>query len=77
MEEDAKRHPYSERQVAHVCYQILDAVNYMHKKLISHRDLKPSNVMYSTPKRDLIKIIDFGFGKDVSEDKLQYTIVGT
>lgn len=49
----------------------------MHKKFISHRDLKPSNIMYSTTKRDRIKIIDFGFGKDVVEDLLGYTIVGT
>lgn len=72
-----RKHVYLEKKAASVGYQMLDAVTYLHKKFISHRDLKPPNIMYSSPKKDSIKIIDFGFGKDVSGGKLNHTIVGT
>ncbi len=39
--------------------QILDALQYVHKKQIYHRDLKPDNIML-TYKGDNVKILDFG-----------------
>jgi serine/threonine protein kinase len=34
-----------ERQVKHIVYQLLQALNFMHSKDIMHRDLKPDNVL--------------------------------
>ncbi|XP_014772435.1 eukaryotic translation initiation factor 2-alpha kinase 3 isoform X2 [Octopus bimaculoides] len=38
--------------------QIVEAVDYVHKKGVLHRDLKPSNILFS--KDGLIKVGDFG-----------------
>ncbi|MBQ9473200.1 MAG: serine/threonine protein kinase [Bacteroidales bacterium] len=42
-----------------VIAQLLDAMDYYHKKQIIHRDLKPSNILI-TNNGDNVKIIDFG-----------------
>lgn len=42
-----------------VVRQLLDAMEYYHKKQIVHRDLKPSNILV-THNGDNVKIIDFG-----------------
>ncbi len=43
--------------------QILSAVAYCHLNNVMHRDLKPENVMFTSPKSEDLKIIDFGAGK--------------
>ena len=53
---------FTEEQVAKIIYQVLLAVNYMHKKSLVHRDLKPENMMCIGTDDDLtIKLTDFGF----------------
>ena len=52
-----KKKPMSVR--VKIATQILDAMNYFHKKQIIHRDLKPSNILI-TKNGDNVKIIDFG-----------------
>ena len=42
-----------------IVMQMLDAMEYYHKKQIVHRDLKPSNILI-TNNGDNVKIIDFG-----------------
>jgi len=42
-----------------IALEILDALDYVHKKQIFHRDLKPDNIMI-THKGDNTKLIDFG-----------------
>ena len=43
-----------------LCYQMLQAVQYLHKNGITHRDLKPENILICDPDCDdsLIKVPD-------------------
>ena len=53
----------SEAQAACIMYQILLAVNHMHKMHIMHRDLKLENILVTKKEEDglyLVKICDFG-----------------
>ena len=64
----------NENEMANIIYQIAQGVNYLHKFGIVHRDLKPDNIMIIPKTGDndiIIKIMDFGFSKIVSnEEKL-------
>lgn len=54
---------FYESEAASVLKQVLQGVNYMHKKGICHRDLKPENFMLAENCKmedAIIKIIDFG-----------------
>jgi len=78
LRDDVAEHgPYKEHQAVVVISQILDALQYMHSKGIAHRDLKPDNILYADKSRKLIKLIDFGYSKDVNNEKNQQTMVGT
>lgn len=54
----------SRQQSRQVLGDILDGVDYLHKRGILHNDLKPSNIIITSSSR--AKIIDFGFSS--SED---------
>lgn len=54
----------SRQQSRQVLDDILDGVDYLHKRGIVHNDLKPSNIIITSSSRS--KIIDFGFSS--SED---------
>lgn len=42
-------------------YQILNAINYLHKNKIVHRDLKPENLLLDSKNKDsILKLVDFG-----------------
>jgi serine/threonine-protein kinase len=49
--------------------QLCDALAYAHDKGLVHRDIKPGNIMMvkSPGGQDVVKIIDFGIAKSVSE----------
>jgi len=53
--------PCSEEKAREYLKQILDAVEYLHKKQILHRDINPKNIFLTT--EDKIVLIDFGAAK--------------
>lgn len=52
---------------------VLSGLSYLHDRSICYRDLKPENLMID--KNGYIKIIDFGFAKEVVDKT--YTLCGT
>ena len=52
-------------------------VKFLHNRNITHRDLKPENLLYETKSSESsyqdnkLKLIDFGFAKEVSTKGLQ------
>ncbi|XP_015671259.1 serine/threonine-protein kinase Chk2 [Protobothrops mucrosquamatus] len=68
----------SERTCKLYFYQMLLAVQYLHKHGIIHRDLKLENVLLSSREENcLVKITDFGQSKIVGETSLMQTLCGT
>mmetsp|Transcript_57570 Transcript_57570/g.108495 ORF Transcript_57570/g.108495 Transcript_57570/m.108495 type:complete len:579 (-) Transcript_57570:88-1824(-) len=55
---------FSEQDAAHLTFQMLLAVNYLHSQNIVHRDLKLQNFLFkSSGGSKQIKLIDFGFSR--------------
>lgn len=70
MAEIETREFYSEADASYCMQQILEAINYCHKKGVIHSDLKPQNILLtSKTKGAAIKIADFGLAKVVSGDE--------
>ncbi|XP_032084903.1 serine/threonine-protein kinase Chk2 isoform X2 [Thamnophis elegans] len=68
----------SERTCKLYFYQMLLAVQYLHKHGIIHRDLKLENVLLSSREENcLVKITDFGQSKIIGETSLMQTLCGT
>ena len=78
---------FPEEIIRYLMKQIVDAVIYLHDKNIIHRDLKLDNIMVhfdnDNDKNKLnmmkakIKIIDFGFAKELSPNEIAISVVGT
>ncbi|XP_038132533.1 serine/threonine-protein kinase Chk2 isoform X2 [Cyprinodon tularosa] len=59
-------------------YQMLCAVQYLHRNGIIHRDLKPENVLLSSKEDEcLIKVTDFSQSRILEEAALMRTLCGT
>jgi len=60
---------FNEDEAKEIVFQILSAVEYLHKNQIAHRDLKPENILCSTRsngtgfRQESIKVADFGLSK--------------
>ena len=75
-----KNERLSEVQVACIMYQILLALNHIHKMKIMHRDLKPENILITKIEEDglyRIKICDFGTSHLFKEGEKQKGVTGS
>jgi serine/threonine protein kinase len=55
--------------------QILDGFSYAHAQMIVHRDIKPSNFLVT--KGGIVKILDFGIAKILTDGERKLTKTGT
>ncbi|KAK4746443.1 hypothetical protein SAY87_012755 [Trapa incisa] len=60
---------FSEAEIRNWCFQVFQALAYMHQRGYFHRDLKPENLLVS---KEVIKIADFGLAREVNS-KPPYT----
>jgi serine/threonine protein kinase len=63
-------------EVAEIACGLFTAIDSLARNGIVHRDLKPTNIMIT---RNSIKIIDFGFARGISDERItdQRYVVGT
>ncbi|WOL19515.1 cyclin-dependent kinase F-4-like isoform X4 [Canna indica] len=54
---------FSEAEIRNWCFQIFQALAYMHQRGYFHRDLKPENLLVT---KDTIKIADFGLAREIT-----------
>ena len=70
--EDICRYEYAQK--LELMEQVVEGLEYLHKKNIVHRDLKPSNLMFD--KDGTVKIIDFGISRLQDTFYNDYTLSG-
>lgn len=56
----------SNEKIQAIVYQMLKALDFLHKNKILHRDVKPENLLLS--KNGVIKLCDFGFARGIKEE---------
>jgi serine/threonine-protein kinase len=64
-------------RVVRIATQICEALEGAHRLDIVHRDLKPANVMLLDSERDLVKVLDFGLAKSLSNDSGTTSMTGS
>lgn len=64
-----------ERQVLQIFTQLILGLDYIHSQNILHRDIKTANVFLF--RKGLVKLGDFGIAREVSNNELAHTLIGT
>ena len=52
-------------QATLMCKDVVNGLNFLHKKEIVHCDLKPQNILYKLHPETRLKIADFGLSRDI------------
>jgi len=77
MEHDLKtlmtkvKHPFSHSEIKCLFFQLLSAVEFMHRHWYMHRDLKTSNLLYGNDGK--LRVCDFGLARKYGEPLRMYT----
>ena len=58
--------PMPEYMCMHVAHQMMQAIDYLHKRGITHRDMKPDNILMENDCPYIFKLSDFGLSKIVT-----------
>lgn len=61
---------FTEKHVITITYNILCAINLVHKTGIMHRDIKPGNILVN--KDCQVKLCDFGLARTVPQEVLKH-----
>lgn len=69
-----KRRFLPETEALKIFSQILEAFKILVRENILHRDLKPTNILFHN---GVLKIADFGFCKEMKENSMAKTMVGS
>jgi serine/threonine protein kinase len=73
---DIIRRPIKEKYVQFYFSQLKNGLKYLEKYNILHRDIKPKNILLTNNKK-ILKIADFGFSTEHSNNILHETICGS
>ena len=59
------------KEIKIISYQLITAINYMHKLNVIHRDLKPGNILINIVDNEIVtKICDFSLAKKIIPNEL-------
>jgi len=74
----AQEGPLAPDRVTRIALQICHALAQAHSLSVVHRDLKPQNVLLLDESigRDLVKVVDFGIAKSLSNTTMTATLTG-